>query len=139
MLKGWHIGVVIPARDEEDHIADVVGGLPSFVDMAVVVDDASQDKTAARAKTAERACELTLLEGGGRGVGAAIDAGHRYLLETFKSKFISVVMAGDGQMNPDDMEGLVDPIINHRAEHVKGNRQLHEGGFNKMPGYRQRA
>ena len=139
MLKGWHIGVVIPARDEEDHIADVVRGLPSFVDMAVVVDDASKDKTASNAKTAERTCELTLLEGEGRGVGAAIDAGHQHLLKTFKSKFISVVMAGDGQMNPDDMEGLLDPIINNRAEHVKGNRQRHEGGFNKMPGYRQRA
>ena len=29
-----------------------------------------------------------------------------------EGEFISVVMAGDGQMNPDDMEGLIEPIIN---------------------------
>ena len=39
MLQGWHIGVVIPARNEEEHVASVIEGLPSFVDIAVVVDD----------------------------------------------------------------------------------------------------
>lgn len=139
MLKGWHIGVVIPARNEELHIADVITGLPSFVDLAVVVDDGSQDETEMRAKNAARNCELTVLQGGGKGVGSAIDAGHRHLVNTFNSRFISVVMAGDGQMNPDDMEGLLEPIFNNQADHVKGNRIQHADGFNRMPQYRQRA
>ena len=139
MLKGWHIGVVIPARDEEMHIAEVIRGLPSFVDVAVVVDDASQDDTASNAMQAERTCELVVVQGEGAGVGSAIDIGHRRLLETFNSRFVSVVMAGDGQMNPDDIEGMLEPIFNGQADHVKGNRILHQNGFNNMPRYRQRA
>ena len=47
----------------------------------------------------------------GEGVGSAIDHGHRRLLEVMDSEFISVVMAGDGQMDPDDMESLITPIV----------------------------
>lgn len=139
MLEGWHIGVVIPARDEQDHIAEVIQGLPALVDIAVVIDDGSLDETRERAKNAIAQCEVVILQGGGNGVGSAIDMGHQHLLGMFNSKFISVVMAGDGQMNPDDMEGLLEPILNDRADHVKGNRSLHTKGFNKMPPYRQRA
>ena len=104
MLQGWNIGVVIPARNEEEHVAKVIEGLPPFVDIAVVVDDGSDDTTAVQAKNANTPCELAVLEGGGKGVGSAIDMGHQHLLGTFSSMFISVVMAGDGQMNPNDMD-----------------------------------
>ena len=139
MLQGWHIGVVIPARNEEEHVASVIEGLPSFVDIAVVVDDGSDDTTAAQAKNANAPCELTVLDGGGKGVGSAIDMGHQHLLSTFNSMFISVVMAGDGQMNPTDMASLLEPIFNNQADHVKGSRLQHPEGFNRMPQYRQRA
>ena len=122
MLQGWHIGVVIPARNEEERIVEVIESLPSFVDVAVVIDDGSEDRTAEKATSAKSTCEFTLLQGGGKGVGSAIDMGHQHLLKTLKSKFISVVMAGDGQMNPDDVEGLLQPIFNNQADHVKGNR-----------------
>ena len=139
MLQGWHIGVVIPARNEEEHVASVIKGLPSFVDIAVVVDDGSDDTTAVQAKNANPPCELTVLDGGGKGVGSAIDMGHQHLLSTFNSMFISVVMAGDGQMNPNDMASLLEPIFNNQADHVKGSRLQHPEGFNRMPAYRQRA
>lgn len=48
MLEGQYIGVVIPARNEEQHIQAVLETLPTFVDMAVVVDDGSTDETAQR-------------------------------------------------------------------------------------------
>tara|TARA_B100000683_G_scaffold270969_1_gene310979 strand:- start:363 stop:1304 length:942 start_codon:yes stop_codon:yes gene_type:complete len=139
MLQGWHIGVVIPARNEEEHVASVIEGLPSFVDIAVVVDDGSDDTTAAQAKNANAPCELAVLDGDGKGVGSAIDMGHQHLLSTFNSMFISVVMAGDGQMNPNDMASLLEPIFNNQADHVKGSRLQHPEGFNRMPTYRQRA
>ena len=112
--------MVIPARDEETHIAGVVEGLPETVDIAVVVNDGSTDATKERAASATARCEVVMIEGEGDGVGASIDRGHRALLERFNGPFISVVMAGDGQMNPDDLEHLIQPIIDNKADHVKG-------------------
>ena len=139
MKQGWHIGVVIPARNEEAHIREVLEGLPAMVDVAVVVNDGSTDSTADIVKSTSVNCELILLEGQGDGVGASIDRGHQHLLSIFNAPFISVVVAGDGQMNPHDMDGLIQPIIEGKADHVKGNRELHSQGYNRMPKQRQRA
>ena len=116
MYQGMSIGVVIPARNESEHLSGVLSGIPSFVDKVVVVDDGSTDGTGELAGDAE----LVRLEG--EGVGSAIDHGHRRLLEVMDSEFISVVMAGDGQMDPDDMESLIAPIINRQSHHSKGER-----------------
>ena len=128
MYQGMSIGVVIPARNEAEHLPSVLSGIPSFVDKVVVVDDGSTDGTGELAGKAE----LVRLEG--EGVGSAIDHGHRRLLEIMDSEFISVVMAGDGQMDPDDMESLLAPIINRQAHHSKGERLDRAG---KMPLYRR--
>lgn len=128
MYQGMSIGVVIPARNEAGHLASVLSGIPSFVDKVVVVDDGSTDGTGELAGEAE----LVRLEG--EGVGSAIDHGHRRLLEVMDSDFISVVMAGDGQMDPDDMESLIAPIINRQVHHSKGERLDRAG---KMPLYRR--
>ena len=116
MYQGMSIGVVIPARNEVEHLAGVLSGIPSFVDKVVVVDDGSSDGTGELVGDAD----VVRLEG--EGVGSAIDHGHRRLLEVMDSEFISVVMAGDGQMDPDDMESLITPIVNRQAHHSKGER-----------------
>tara|TARA_B100000401_G_scaffold147193_1_gene97856 strand:- start:133 stop:975 length:843 start_codon:yes stop_codon:yes gene_type:complete len=128
MYQGMSIGVVIPARNEVEHLAGVLSGIPSFVDKVVVVDDGSSDGTGKLAGDAD----VVRLEG--EGVGSAIDHGHRRLLEVMDSEFISVVMAGDGQMDPDDMESLITPIVNRQAHHSKGERLDRAG---KMPLYRR--
>ena len=46
MYKGKTIAVVVPAYNEEDFIADVIRGIPEYVDRVYVVNDASTDKTA---------------------------------------------------------------------------------------------
>jgi glycosyltransferase involved in cell wall biosynthesis len=139
MESGWRIGVVIPAKNEEAHIKDVLETLPDWIDCAVVVNDGSTDNTGQVAKMAQTTCETFHLDGGGQGVGAAIDMGHQHLLGHFAEPFISVVMAGDGQMDPSDIPSLIAPIIVGLADHVKGNREVHNEGFNRMPQSRQRA
>lgn len=139
MLGSWNIGVVVPARNEEEHIVSVIETMHSAVDMVVVVNDGSTDNTRALAEAAKGPCPVVVIEGGGRGVGSAIDLGHRHLLSTLPKPFISVVMAGDGQMNPHDLPQLAKPVVEDRADHVKGNRRHHEAGYNGMPRHRQRA
>ena len=128
MYQGMSIGVVIPARNEIQHIEGVLNTIPDFVDKVVVVDDGSTDGTGELVKNAE----LVRLEG--EGVGAAIDSGHRKLLEIIEGEFISVVIAGDGQMDPNDMKSLVKPIVEGKAHHAKGERLDRAG---KMPIFRR--
>tara|TARA_B100001094_G_scaffold313927_1_gene352249 strand:- start:409 stop:1239 length:831 start_codon:yes stop_codon:yes gene_type:complete len=128
MYEGVMVGVVIPARNEAENLPQVLATIPDFVDKVVVVDDGSTDETSNLVGNAD------LVSLGGLGVGAAIDSGHQHLLKTFDSEFISVVMAGDGQMDPEDMESILMPIIKKEAHHVKGERLDRAG---KMPIYRR--
>ncbi len=139
MLGGRTIGVVIPARNEEDFIGSVLTTLPEFVDRVVVVDDGSTDGTKAIVESIDTDYHLTVLSINGQGVGAAIDTGHQRMLQTCTKPFISVVVAGDGQMNPNDMTQLIAPILQGKADHVKGNRFSHHKGLQAMPRHRKVA
>ena len=140
-MKGeYRIGVVIPARNEERFIQKVVETLPTFVDLAVVINDGSTDETESILEAMESSEKVDIIKLDGEGVGAAIDAGHQYLLQHWPDQlFISVVMAGDGQMNPDDMEALLRPVIGNAADHAKGDRFAHPNGIESMPNIRRRA
>ena len=125
MLEGTHICVVVPARNEEKFIGNVLGNMPTFVDLVVVIDDNSTDSTGQTAKTANVNCETIVIQGNGDGVGAAIDLGYRTAIQRFGDEtFLCAVMAGDAQMHPDDLISVCKPIIDNTADHVKGNRFL---------------
>ena len=138
-MGGQTIGVVIPARNEEAHIGKVLETLPEFVDYAVVIDDGSTDATYKMASKSSCTAEVKILQTDGKGVGAAIDLGHQYLLKTIEQPFVSVVMAGDGQMDPDDLAAVVRPILDDEADHVKGNRMSTPTDMEQMPKRRRRA
>ena len=133
MQQGWGVGVVIPARNEEAHIATVLETLPKSVDVAVVVNDGSTDNTKRIAMDTKISAELVVLNTEGIGVGGAIDTGHKYLIDRLEIPFVSVVMAGDGQMNPNNLNSLIEPVINQQFDYVKGDRSKHKYGYNRMP------
>ena len=139
MLEGQYIGVVIPARNEEHHIQSVLETLPEFIDIAVVIDDGSSDATYQLAESTQTLFEKRILRTDGIGVGGAIDLGHQHLLENLQQPFISVVMAGDGQMDPNDLNSLLEPIISGDADFVKGNRMMNDDDIKQMPKTRRRA
>ena len=39
VYNNWHVGVVIPARNEEGLIGGVLSDIPSYVDNVIVVND----------------------------------------------------------------------------------------------------
>lgn len=125
---------VIPARDEAPRIHRVLGTLPPFVDAVVVVDDGSVDGTLAQARALAEPRLTTLRHDTSRGVGAAIVAGYRRARELSSLPTDAfVVLAGDGQMDPRDLEAVVLPVIRDKADYVKGNRFAWPGAHRLMP------
>jgi glycosyltransferase involved in cell wall biosynthesis len=97
--------------------------MPAFVDLVLVVDDGSGDRTSEEARAVGDARVRVLRHPRRRGVGAAIATGYRAALaETTHPRDAIAVMAGDGQMDPDDLERVVAPIVKGEADYVKGDR-----------------
>jgi glycosyltransferase involved in cell wall biosynthesis len=125
MLEGARVVVVVPAFEEAPRLGRMLAGLPTFVDHVIVVDDASSDETAKVAeKCADRDARISVVRHAmNRGVGATIVTGYRAALKIAGGAHDAfVVMAGDGQMDPDDLPRVALPVVRGEADYVKGDR-----------------
>lgn len=125
--------VVVPAHDEQTQIGTVLSTMPDFVDHVIVVDDHSGDDTAANVRShikGDPRVEL-IVHGTNQGVGAAISTGYRRALELGGD--VVAVMAGDGQMPPDELAGIVDPVALGECEYAKANRLASGEAWNVIP------
>ena len=68
------------------------------------------------------------------GVGAAIARGYKWCLDNQID--CTAVMAGDGQMDPSELEKICTPVLTEDIDYVKGNRLIHGGARLIMPGTR---
>jgi glycosyltransferase involved in cell wall biosynthesis len=120
LIAGKTVAVVVPAYDEEVLIGETLAGIPGFVDRIYVVDDASRDATGERARAVRDPRVEVLVHERNRGVGAAIVTGYkRALAERID---VTAVMAGDNQMDPAELEGLVGPVARGEVDYAKANR-----------------
>lgn len=133
MFEGNSIAVVVPCYREETQIRGVIETMPAFVDRIIVVDDRSPDGTC----DVVRACiqddprvELLVHEEN-RGVGAGIATGYKRALELDMD--VAVVMAGDGQMPPDELADIVRPVTSGEADYSKANRLVVEQAWATIP------
>ena len=131
MYRGLIVAAVVPAYKEQEHIADVIRSMPELVDHIVVMDDASPDETAERARAAADGRTVVITLPQNQGVGGAVLTGHRAALDLGAE--VCVVMAGDGQMDPEFLPALLDPIADGRAQFTKANRFYGRGSFAGMP------
>ena len=112
MYQEHRVTVVIPAHNEELLIERVVDGIPPYVDHVIVVDDASSDRTREKleilkARHGERL--IVVLHALNQGVGGAIVTGYETALKLSGEKHLIAVMAGDAQMDPEDLPKLLAP------------------------------
>lgn len=124
---------VIPCYNEETQIEKVIATMPEYVDHIVIVDDLSKDKTVEKVKKLEKAnSKVVLIEHKvNQGVGGAIASGYKWARDSEID--MAVVMAGDGQMNPDDLPALLEPVAIGKADYSKGNRLFTGEAFKKIP------
>jgi glycosyltransferase involved in cell wall biosynthesis len=122
LLNLYKIGVVVPAYNEEVLIEETINGIPKYVNRIYLVDDCSKDKTPEIIKTMKDPRIVSIRHEKNRGVGAAIVTGYKLALKD--NMDIVAVMAGDNQMDPEQLPGLLMPIIEGKADYTKGNRLI---------------
>jgi glycosyltransferase involved in cell wall biosynthesis len=121
---------IVPAWNEAEAIGVVVGEIKrvrSDIEV-VVVDDASQDDTAAVAE-AHGATVLRLPFN--VGIGGAVQTGFRYALEQGYAR--AVRLDGDGQHDASQIPRILAPIEEGDADLVIGSRFVDPGGTYRPP------
>jgi glycosyltransferase involved in cell wall biosynthesis len=109
MHAGRRVAVVVPALDEEESIAEVVRGFRALgtVDLVLVVDNGSRDRTAERARDAG----AEVLSERRPGYGVALRAGIERALALGAE--IVVLAEADGTFDPADLAALLAALAGH--------------------------
>ena len=134
MFQGKRIAVVVPAYNEETQIERVIKTMPDFIDTIIIIDDVSKDQTVRVIKSTEEfsSGRVVLIEHEvNQGVGGAIASGYCFARDAAYD--VTVVMAGDGQMDPADLPAIITPVAEGRADYSKGNRLITGDAFKKIP------
>src|SRR5580692_12513879 len=117
------VAVVIAAYNEAGAIGPVIQALPAEVcglaTAAIVVADGCADDTAAEAAAAgAMVCDVPV----NRGQGAALRLGYRIAREGGADYIVTT--DADGQYNPAEIERVLAPILDGKADFVTGSRRL---------------
>lgn len=122
--------IILPAYNEEEKIGEVLKSLPRRIKgiseiEKVVIDDGSTDKTSEIALKSKATVLKHVIN---RGLGGAIGTGFEYARNN--NADIVVTFDSDGQHRPQDIEPLIKPILDKKADVVIGSRFVK---FQKMP------
>jgi glycosyltransferase involved in cell wall biosynthesis len=131
------VSIVIPAYNEADVIAGLVGALNAAARWheIIVVDDGSRDGTGAAASSAGA---TVIVHPYNKGNGAAVKSGIRRATGEFM-----LIIDGDGQHRPEDAQRLVsrlgeyDLVIGARAESTQASqaRRVGNAALNQLATY----
>ena len=91
--------------------------MPTYVDCVLVVNDGSTDRTAEIAKS-HGAIVVSHITN--RGVGASLQTGISRALESGCDILVNI--DADNQFNPADIEKLINPIVESKADLVTASR-----------------
>jgi glycosyltransferase involved in cell wall biosynthesis len=119
--------IIVPAYNEEESLPGVIRDLRENIGFAdiLVVNDGSRDATA---RTAQEMDVSVLSLPFNLGIGGAMQAGYLYAQE--EGYDVAVQFDGDGQHLAKEIEKLLRPVLEGRADLVVGSRFLNQGKYN---------
>jgi glycosyltransferase involved in cell wall biosynthesis len=131
MYRDKKVCVVVPAYNEETQIGKVINTMPPYVDSIVIVNDCSKDKTEEAVKAINNSKVILINHKKNQGVGGAIATG--YIWARDNEMDATVVMAGDAQMDPNDLPNILNPVVSGEVDYSKGNRLFTGEAYKKIP------
>lgn len=126
-----NISVVIPSYKVSKYILDVIKDIPEFVNHIIVVDDKCPQNSGQIAKTSSDSRVIVCYNEKNLGVGGAVITGYKKALEL--NSDIVIKIDGDGQMDVNYMQKLIQPILDGKADYTKGNRFTDFKALRAMP------
>lgn len=118
-----NLTIVIPAKDEEKNIENIISKCRHYSDDILVIDGHSTDATVRVALKSGARVEYDA----GKGKGEALRR-----TPSLSNKEILVFIDADGSHDPGDIPKLVQPIIDGESDHVVGSRM--RGGSDEATG-----
>lgn len=128
--KTGSVVALIPAYNEERFIGSLVIAVRAYVDLVVVVDDGSRDRTV---EIAQKAGAIVVRQYPNQGKAATVNTGFSYVRQLRPSAV--VMLDGDGQHSADDIPRVLEPVLSGRTDIVVGSRFLEVKS--DIPAYRQ--
>lgn len=136
MLYNKTICVVVPCYNVSHLIGRVIETMPDFIDHIICIDDLSKDDTRQRISDYSEKDRrvIPIFHERNQGVGGAIGTGYAWARDN--NIDVTVVMAGDGQMDPADLPAIIEPVATGQVDYAKGNRFFNPFVTDKMPAVR---
>jgi len=114
------ISLIIPVYNEENSIKDVIERIPNHRNYEIIlIDDGSTDKSVLKIKEIEKDNIILLQHQKNLGYGAALTTGFKNATGN-----IIVTLDSDGQHKPEEIEKMIKPILQNKADLVIGSRNL---------------
>ena len=129
--------VVIPCYNVSKHIEEVINSLPNEISLIIAVNDNSTDSTfSILEQLAEKDNRIYIVNHTtNQGVGGAMITGYKKSLELGAT--ITIKMDGDGQMDAANIQKLIQPLLEGKADFSKGNRFRDLRALQAMPPVRR--
>ena len=136
MISNKKISVVIPVYNVGETIINFLSKIPDYVDKIYLIDDCCPLGTGEIAKKSSLSpSKLTIIfNKKNLGVGGAVKVGYEKCL--LDNSDVVVKIDGDNQMDPNQIEKLVDPILSRNIDYSKGNRFLNMLEIENYPSIR---
>ena len=127
------IAVAIPCYRVRQQIGQVLSRIPPAVHKVYCVDDACPEASGKfiQSEFAGDPRITVIMRSTNGGVGAAVMSGYRRALEDGMD--IVIKLDGDGQMDPGLIPMLIKPLLEGKADYVKGNRYYSPESLRAMP------
>lgn len=130
-MQNIKTAVVIPSYKVAKTIKGVILSITEIIDYIIIVDDKCPDLSGKEAEKLNRKNVVVLYHEQNEGVGGAVITGYKKALELGCDIIIKV--DGDGQMNPQYIENLIEPLVEDKADYTKGNRFEDFAALKSMP------